>query len=446
MIIAVLTTAIIFLCVYIHSLLPVATALCLAYALSTIACYHLLSGDSPSEFQRGWLVVILLLPVGGAVLYFISRPPRVQPLQNTPPPLCGYTQSQYFDDGATLLKKLTQLISSAQKSVLLEYYIIAKGRVWSGIYTALLSALDRGATVKIIYDGVGSATRAPKRDFKKLRARGAKIKTFHKPIPLPVYRLNVRDHRKIAVVDSVYFITGGVNIADEYAHITCPHAFWKDGGAMFKGSIALAYENIFLHTFNAIDCDQTIETSHEKYYIRSGENAVCAIADNPYRGADFEDEVARAVYSAKSRVHVFTPYLCLGEKLCDALSYAKKRGVDIKIILPSIPDKKLTYAISLTYGQKLLERGVEVYAYTPGFMHFKAMVCDNKVFLGSYNFDFRSMRLNYENGVVCNGMLAERAEVDFSECLALSQPLSPKKCGAITKLKRSVLCLFAPLV
>ncbi|MDE6558056.1 MAG: PLDc N-terminal domain-containing protein, partial [Clostridia bacterium] len=225
-VIAALIAAIIFLCLYIHSLLPAAVAIAVSYALSLIAALSLLTGESPSEFKCGWLTLIVALPVSGAVLYFLSYLSRTQKRgQSEILPVAACHGYEYFADGAEYLERLTLQISSAKKRVYLEYYIISKGHIWGAMRRELEKALARGVEIKIIYDALGSAPKAPKKDFKKLKKSGAQIKVFNKPLPLPVSRLNFRDHRKIAVIDGEAVFLGGVNIADEYANLISPHGF-----------------------------------------------------------------------------------------------------------------------------------------------------------------------------------------------------------------------------
>ncbi len=440
-IIAALCAAIIVLSVCIHSLLPVTAAICLAYILSLAATLLLLGKDGAVAFKCAWLVVVIALPIAGAVLCFISHAyaPKGGHGQIFPQVRCS--RYEFFNDGALLLKRLTQMIATAQKSVYLEFYIIAKGEVWSGVYNQLLLALHRGVEVKIIYDYLGSALRIPKRQFKTLTTNGAEIKAFNKLRPLPLSRFNIRDHRKIAVIDGKAAFIGGVNLADEYAHLTSPHAYWKDGGALFFGQAAQFFSALFLSLFNdeKIDVDPP-QTEGEGF-------AVTPVADMPDSGGGvFEDCVAAAIYGAERKIYIFTPYLCAGEKLCDALTYASRKGVQVAVIIPAVPDKKLPYCITRIYARKLQQQGVNVYEYTPGFMHFKGAVFDDTAYIGSYNFDFRSTRLNYENGVFCTGELAQSVSDDFIACLQLSRPSHFKKPNAFRRLVDLLLCLFAPLV
>ena len=442
-VIAALVAAIIFLCVYIHSLLPAAAAIALSYVISVIAALCMLVGDSPAEFKCVWLIVIVALPVAGAVLYALSRLSRTQKSPRTPAlPTSSCSSYEYFHDGATFLDRLISLISTAKRQVLLEYYIISKGHIWGATCRELKMALARGVEVKIIYAGLGSALRAPKKDFKELVRAGAKIKVFNSLLPLPVSRLNFRDHRKIAVIDGDAVFLGGVNIADEYANLCSPHGYWKDGGALFFGNIADVYSRIYLAAFNGEtpDWGAGMPKLTEKHTLYP-------VADEPERAGGYcEDMLASALYAARERAYIFTPYLCIGDKLHGALAFAARRGVDVKIIIPEIPDKKLTYAITRSYCERLVGEGVKVYTYTPGFMHFKGVVCDNSVLLGSYNFDFRSMRLNYECGVFADGDLADEIARDFVSCLALSRPFACAKRRASGRISLALLRLFAPLV
>ena len=440
-IIAVLCAAIIFLCLYLHSLLPVAAAICLAYLLSLAATAYLLTGNGAVDFKLAWLAAVIALPVVGAVLCFISHAYSKKGGYGKILPDVGYDSYEFLNDGKIFLQRLTEQISRAEKCVYLEFYIIAKGEVWSGVYSLLCAALERGVEVKIIYDGLGSALRAPKRQFKELKKRGAEIKAFNTLLPLPLSRINIRDHRKIAVIDDCALLLGGVNIADEYAHLTAPHAYWKDGGAIFFGQAAKAFSNLFLSLFNG---ENALTPTPD---LGGNRARLTPVADMPDRGGGvFEDAVATAIYGAKRRIYIYTPYMCLGEKLCGALSFAARRGVEVIILIPAVPDKKLPYAITKIYAQKLSESGVLIYEYTPGFMHFKGAVFDDTAYIGSYNFDFRSTRLNYENGVFCKGQLAEHLTADFISCLNLSNPINFKRQTIFKKLYSCVLSLFAPLV
>ena len=453
-VIAVIFTAIIFLCLYLHSLLPAALGVAVAYALSLTCALFLFCRDGRNDYKCAWLAVIAALPVVGAIAYAFSCTGAVKRESAPPPPLSSYTDCEYFKDGARYLGRLRECVASAKKSVYLEYYIISKGSIWGLLYRELQRALERGVSVKIIYDGLGSSAHAPKKDCRQLEKAGAELKVFNKLMPFPVSRLNSRNHRKIAAIDGNILFLGGVNIADEYANLSSPHGYWKDGGIMFKGAIAADYERIFLADFYGesedVFASRTLEGKDGLSGAGEGKRTkgeiARIVADEP---ADIngycEELIAAKIYSATERVCIFTPYLCVGEKLKDALLYAAGRGTRVQIIVPEIPDKRITFEITLAFAAEISSHGIEIYRYTPGFLHAKCVICDDEALLGSYNFDFRSMRLNYECGVWVGGTAAQRAYEDFKESLIISRRFD-KRASTARKAMRGALKLFAPLV
>lgn len=452
LVIAVISAAIIFLCLYLHSLLPAALGAAAAYALSITSALILLLRDGRVDYKCAWLAVIAALPFIGAILYALSctgsAPRQDNPI---PPPLSHYDEFEYFKDGARYLSRLRERISEAKERVYLEYYIIAEGCIWGLICKELESALARGVDVAIIYDGLGSGSVAPVKDFGRLSAMGAHIRVFNKPKPFPVSRLNCRNHRKIAAIDGKTVFLGGVNIADEYANITSPHGYWKDGGIMLCGQVAKDYSDIFTDDFHIPARTkkgraQGDNAGGRKGAQKRGTNKLRIVADAPTLvNGCCEELVAAKIYSAQKTVCIFTPYLCVGEKLKDALIYAAGRGAKVRVIIPEIPDKKITFEISLTYAAELCRHGIEIYRYKPGFMHAKCVICDGETLLGSYNFDFRSMRLNYECGIWAGGEITERVKSDFEETLAISTRIEERKVPLVRRIVRGGLKVFAPL-
>jgi len=440
--IAAVYAAIIFLCLYLHSLLPAALGVAIAYTLSIASALFLFCREGSNDYKCAWLAVIAALPVVGAIAYAISCTGIVKVKNEAQSAPSSCRSCKYFKDGTCYLKKLEEITASAKKSVYLEYYIISKGRVWGLLCKQLENALKRGVSVKIIYDGLGSVMRAPVRDFKRLVKQGAEVKVFNKLRPFPISRLNSRNHRKIAVIDGETVFLGGVNIADEYANISSPHGYWKDGGVMLLGGIAARYNEIFLSDFyGKSNLSEDSDGEREETTF-----PVLAVADAPEnKNRCCEELITAKIYSAEKRVCIFTPYLCVSEKLKAALIYAAKRGVSVRIIIPEIPDKRVTFEITLSFAAELSANGVEVYRYVPGFMHAKCVICDDEVLLGSYNFDYRSMRLNYECGIWTGGKLAEEAHADFKDSLIASKRLNEGKISAVRKAVRAALKLFAPL-
>lgn len=449
LVIAAIFTAIIFLCLYLHSLLPAALGAAASYALSLTSALFLFCRDGRNDYKCAWLAVIAALPIVGAILYAFSCTGSSKN-PNAPSPVpSSYSDCAYFKDGAYYLAELRNRISLATEKVYLEYYIISKGHIWGLLCKELEKALKRGVRVKIIYDGFGSSLRAPKSDFKKLRKAGAEIKVFNKLRPFPVSRLNYRNHRKIGLIDGKTVFLGGVNIADEYANVSSPHGYWKDGGIALCGGIAVEYEKIFLKDFYG-ESRLPLSVAENAQTTAGGgteeTSPVLAVTDSPENANGYCEELITAkIYSARERVCIFTPYLCVGEKLKDALVYAAGRGVSVQIIIPEIPDKRVTFEISLSFASELTERGIAVYRFNPGFMHAKCVVCDNEVLLGSYNFDYRSMRLNHECAVWAGGKLAQCAHADFKESLILCTQVGGE-ISTFRRVARGALKLFSPLV
>ncbi|MDE7264947.1 MAG: phosphatidylserine/phosphatidylglycerophosphate/cardiolipin synthase family protein, partial [Clostridia bacterium] len=348
----------------------------------------------------------------------------------------GYDNAVYFDSGNDYFAALIREIETAKKRVCLEYFIISRGKIFAELFSALQQAKRNGAEIFVIMDGVGSAFRCGRKELKRLKAI-AEVKIFHRLTPMPYSRLNFRDHRKIATVDGRAAFTGGVNIADEYANIRSPHGYWKDTGVAVYGAAAQIFEGMFLSVFR------------KKYYMdypKGGEKRCLPYCDcPPHRSGFCENLYAHAIANSKRCVYITTPYFCAGEKLCSALAFAAERGVDVRVIIPHVPDKKYAFELSKASAEKLIARGVQFYEYTPGFMHSKSMVCDDSLFIGSYNFDYRSMRLNYECGVALDGKVADDAERDFWECLRLSEPLCDNP-SFLRRAYRFFLKLVAPLM
>ncbi len=460
--IAAQVAAIIFLCLYIPSRLPAVAILAIFWLATTVTCGILYMRKGTPEVKCAWFVLISALPLAGPLIYLVSSVKKRQcgilsvnadnlsgenaddlsGLSAAANALCGtvaagYDEAEYFSDGSQVLDKIFSEIELACERVYIEFFIIGRGLVFNRLIAALESARTNGAEVKIILDGVGSAFRIGKKEFKRLRALGAEIKIFHRLTPLPRPRINFRDHRKIVTVDGKTAFCGGFNLADEYANINPPYGYWKDTGIVLRGEAAKIFEGMFLSVWNG---------SHDMPAPASGKKNCLPFYDSPPHRKFCEDAYAQAINEAKTRVHILTPYFCPGEKTGAALSFAKRRGVDVKIIVPHIPDKKYAFEVTKTYAAELKKCGVKFYEYTPGFMHAKTLICDERVFLGSYNFDFRSMNHNFECGVLFGKDVCIDAERDFEECLALSAPLTDNELTPFKRFYRFVLKFFTPLV
>ena len=453
--IAAQVAAIIFLCVYIPSTLPLAIAFVAVWILDGICALILFSKRGAPEVKCVWFLLIAALPVVGAIIYLCASPCK-KPcgtlkisgaggggLEGAANALCGtalagYDKAVYFPDGESFFSAAVSEIEKAKKCVCIEFFIIERGNLFERVLAALKKARGRGAEVKIICDGVGSAFRLRKKEIKRLEKEGVEIKIFHKITPLPRAKLNLRDHRKIITVDGKAAFTGGVNLADEYINIDSPYGYWKDAGVAVYGEAAKIFEGMFLAAFEG-NCREIPPPA-------TGKLNCLPICDGPPFISICEDAYAWAICSAKERIHIMTPYFCPSNKLLSALAFAAKRGVDVKIILPHIPDKKYAFEISKAYARSLIPCGVKFYEYTPGFMHAKNAVFDNRCFIGSYNFDFRSTHFNHECAVMFEDEMTAEAENDFRKCLTLSAPFTEIKISPLKKFAVFILKIFSPLM
>lgn len=450
------SVAIIFLCLYIPAFLPVAAAFVGIWLITLTAVIAVVCRGGSPEINLSLVLFLIALPAAGAVIYAFSlfckkecgtltitgaNPARgYESVAYETCGICGagYDKAVYFKNGEEFFPALFKEIERARERVYLEYFIVRKGEIFSRLLSALRTAKRNGAEIKIIIDGIGSAFKTRRKDYKKLKSLGAEIKIFHRLVPLVYPRLNNRDHRKIAAIDGKIAFTGGFNIADEYANIKSPLGYWKDTGVAIYGDAARIFEGMFLSVWNC---------GHKMKYKSNGKYRCLPFYDSPPQRAGFcENAYSAAIFSAKERVHIFTPYFCPSEKLASALEFAALRGADVRIVIPHIPDKKYAFELSKASAIPLIAKGIKFYEYTPGFMHAKSMVCDNRAFIGSYNFDFRSMRLNYECGVMFDGEICRQAESDFWECLRLSVPLREGKLSLPRRFYRFIIKLFAPLM
>lgn len=421
LLIAAYAGGIILLCLWLPALFSLGTAVLALFLFSACAAACAALGDYPAEFRCLWLLVIAALPAVGAAAYFITRSRGERGNAPTTEDAKADCSAEYFADGRDFFAALYAAVEGAQKSVHLEFYIIAKGRVFDGLRQRLEDALRRGVEVKIVTDALGSALRLPSSGLRRLKRAGAQIKIFNRLVPPPLSRLNFRDHRKIAVIDGTVAFSGGMNVADEYAGYTRPHGHWKDSAFCVRGNGAACLERLFLamwpgHAAVPLpphgEGEQTMEPVHDSPPAQCGRAS----------GA-----LVQKISAAHRRIWVFTPYLCPDERVFAAICERAKSGVDVKILVPAIPDKRTAYAVTCDCAARLRGHGAAVYKYTPGFMHAKAVICDDIVFLGSYNLDCRSLWLNYECGAFFKGEIVEDAARDFENCLALSSPLYGRK-------------------
>lgn len=395
------------------------------------------------EGQLTWSVLLLTFPVLGILLYFLfvrERAPRrhrkyfthttnqikqyqvkyveedeflkkelgdkygqFEYIYNTTG-LKTYTNTnvKYLRTGERFFEELKQELMSAQKFIFLEYFIIERGKMWTEILNILKQKVETGVEVRLMYDDLGTINKLPTNYFKRLIKLGIKCVKFNSFVPIMSAVHNNRDHRKITVIDGRIAFMSGLNIADEYINLKQIHGHWKDTGIKLVGDAVKSTTIMFLQLFNIQN--QQLE-DFSKYLptdivCENPSGYVCPYGDGP-RYFCYEN-VAENVYlnlinQAKNYIWISTPYLIIGNKLTNALCNAARRGVDVRIITPRIPDKKFIHALTRYSYKDLQEAGVKIFEYEKGFIHAKQVICDDCLaIVGTINFDYRSLLHHYE--------------------------------------------------
>ncbi len=362
------------------------------------------------------------------------------------------TRCEYFGMGDDMFPRLLQDLRSAHHFILMEYFIVAPGKIWDSIFEILKEKVTQGVIVKFIYDDFGTITTMPRHFLKDLRKAGIDAYCFNPIAPMLIGSYNYRDHRKIAVVDNRIGYMGGINLADEYANLIVRFGTWKDSAVRIEGEAVWNYTVLFLQEFEVL-CGQTIDFAWYRQYGCSVPNnaLVTSFADAPTDDNNLGlDAHLSMLYNAKDYVYISAPYLLFNQSLLTAIIYAAKRGVDVRIITPYIPDKWYVHIVSQSYYTQLLKAGVRIYEYTPGFIHSKTWVSDDIVsIVGTTNVDYRSYYLNFEcNTIITDKDFALNCRYDYEATLTMCKTITLGECENQYLLKRvmTALCaVFSPL-
>jgi len=347
-------------------------------------------------------------------------------------------------------------LEKAEKFILVEYFIIAHGKMWEQVLKRLLEKASQGVQVRIIYDDFGCMVTLPPRYDEYLESLSPNIKclAFNTVVPLFAVRMNNRDHRKMLVIDGKVAFTGGVNLADEYIGEKRRFGYWKDSAVKITGNAVRSFAQSFFYIWNAFRKDKE-DVCEFVAPVREGEDKAGLIIQ-PYDDCPLDNiSVGETVYvdtidRAEKYVWIFTPYLILDDYMRASLCQASLRGVDVRIVTPAIPDKKTVYRLTRANYEILLKAGVKIYEYTPGFIHSKSMVCDDDcAVVGTINLDYRSLYHHFENAVYFSGCDAvNEVKRDCEETFAVSKlcTLENVKRGVVGRLIDSVLRVFETLM
>ena len=364
------------------------------------------------------------------------------------------TTSQYFPLGEEMFEAMLDDLRSAKKFIFLEFYIIDPGLMWNRILQILVDKVQQGVEVKLLYDDIGCMETLSGDYTKRLRKMGIDAHKFNKVIPRMTVAYNNRDHRKILVVDGQVGYTGGINLADEYINHIVRFGHWKDGGVRLEGRAVKALTRLFLMNWYI---NRGEITDFDRYHFDSqrveGKGLYIPYGSGPK--PIYKEQVGKAVYQniinqAIDYVYITTPYLIIDYDLTEDIKNAAMRGVDVRIVTPFIPDKKLIQIVTRGAYPDLLEAGVRIYEYTPGFIHSKNVISDDELaVVGTINFDYRSLVHHYENAVLMyqTETIADIKQ-DFEDLFDISKEISLETLqnSWYQRLLKEIMQLFAPLL
>lgn len=368
-------------------------------------------------------------------------------------PAFSHTRTQYYPSGESMFESMKEYIQKAETYIFLEYFILADGLLWRELLTLFQEKRQQGVEIRILYDEVGCLFTLPHEFHQTMKEWGIQTKPVH---PLSFQSLgknNRRDHRKMMLIDGIYGFTGGINLADEYINKKHPFGHWKDCGILLEGVAVWSMTVQFLSMWKYASCAQEnlLEFLPKKPPIFQETGLVLPYTDILVE----EDSVALRVLlsliaKAKKTVFLTSPYLMLDTALETLLCVVAKNGVDVRIITPSIPDKKAVFQVTRGQYPSLLEAGVQIFEYSKGFIHSKTLVIDEEfAIVGTINLDYRSLFLQFEQGVLlwrCDTI--DDIATDFLATQEMSTPYTTESepYFPLKKMVRSVLSVFSPLM
>ncbi len=465
--------------------------------LSALFVLFLISKRGEGAYKMLWLLVMFVAPLPGAVMYLFygnrrtakTLGQRLNAVHDSIPvtlndaapvqeqlesedkriaqtfayvskitgfPVLRNDTAQYYPVGELLFEQMLSALKEAKRYVFIEYFIVQEGVMWEAMVDVMEQKVQEGVDIRVLYDDIGSIGTFSHRNRASLLKKGIKCEKFN-PLIVLSGALNNRDHRKIMVVDGIVAFSGGINLADEYINEEHPFGHWKDIGFRITGDAIRSYAYMFAEFWNASSLDKITRKLVGDDYVETRvtgdmfDGYVLPYYDSPARAEAASNNLfIDLLGQARDYMWFYTPYLLLGDGLRDAFVRAAQRGVDVRIVMPGIPDKKVVYRMSRSYYRELLEAGVKIYEYSPGFVHAKACLADDRVgSIGTVNLDYRSLYLHYEcNALFYNASILDDLKKDFEDSMAAGRErtLQDERSGLLFRIINDILRIFAPLV
>lgn len=476
------------LCIYV----PYFYLLCL---LTQIACViTIIASDDNPDYKVPWLLFVMILPIAGFMLYFLFYSRKLkkkfvkrlndlkdnayqkddtalfeQMYSENPTAasqakmLCNISESHlfantkqtYFSLGEDMHPKLLEDLGKAEKFIYMEYFIIEEGKFWNSILDILKVKAAQGVKVRVVYDDIGCMMTLPGNYHKILRSYGIEATPFSALKGNADSEFNNRSHRKITVIDGKVGYTGGINLADEYINEIVKHGHWKDTAIRLEGEAVWELTKLFLVDFG-INVIKMPEIKADLFPAQSGikeEGYIIPFGDGPH--PLYERRVGKSVIqnmlnSATRYVYMTSPYLIIDNELCQSIENAALRGVDVRIIVPHIPDKKLVFGMTQSFYKRLMDAGVQIYEYEPGFIHAKSYLADDEyAMIGTINLDYRSLVHHFENGVwmyKCESINALKSDIEATLEKSIKVTPDMLKTNLVQRIIRSLVRIFAPML
>jgi len=484
------------------TIIGIVVALCIfvpyfyiALYITTFACELkiIASNDNP-DYKIPWMLFVLILPVAGVMLYLIFASRKLkkkyirrlkhlkemsykkedeelfEKLEKEDTIACSQakmltniaethlfsnTKQTYFPSGEEYFESLLADLKTATKFIYMEYFIIEEGKFWDSILEVLKEKAKSGIEVKVVFDDIGCMSTLPGNYSKTLRKFGIEATPFSRLRGSADSEFNNRNHRKITVIDGTIGYTGGINIADEYINEFEKYGHWKDVGIRLEGEAVYELTRLFLIDFG-INVKHIPEIKNE-LYPKTGDikekGYVIPFGDGPkplYERRVGKSVIQNMLSSASKYCYITSPYLIIDNELCVSIENTALRGVDVRIIVPHIPDKKMVFNMTRSFYKRLMDAGVKIYEYKPGFIHAKTYIADDKyAMVGTINLDYRSLVHHFENGVwLYNTSSIKDIKNDIDDTISKSIEIdaSMLKTNLFNRFFRALVRIFAPML